>query len=162
LKNVSTFKDLKTLHTMTFSKNSSPNASTPTVDEMLIQRQLQMRRQRELQEESRSSASNNEESDSLSSSRLRSFTAASEQLRMQRQLQQELRNPAPENEESDALSSAGLHSLTGAPRGSQSNSMTVAKLRSILNCALAVLDESDDEAEDGVESSRCGDSNSEP
>jgi hypothetical protein len=130
---------------------------------MLIQRQLQVRRQRELQEESRSSASNNEESDSLSSSRLpRSFTAASEQLRMQRQLQQALRNPAPENEESDALSSAGLHSLTGAPRGSQSNSMTVAKLRSILNCALAVLDESDEEAEDGVESSSCGDSNSEP
>jgi hypothetical protein len=155
-------KDLKTLLTMTSSKDSSPNnASAPTIDEIFIQRQLQIRRQRELQEESKSSASDNEERDSIFSSRLRSFTTTSGQLPMQRQLPQESRNSPPSNEESDALSSGGLHhSIAAATRGSPRTSVTAANLRSILNCAIAVLDESDDEPEDGVESSGCEDSNS--
>jgi hypothetical protein len=148
---------------MTFSKDSPPNASEPNLGELLriaTERQLQMRRQRELQEESRSSASDNEESDFLSSSRLHSLTAASEQLPMQRQLQQESRNLAADNDESDSLSSSGIHSLTAAPRGSRDTSMTVANVRSIVDDAIALLDESDEEPEDGVESSSCDDSNS--
>jgi hypothetical protein len=148
---------------MTSSKDSSPNnASTPTIDEIFIQRQLEIRRQRELQEESKSSASDNEDRDSVFSSRLRSFTTASGQLPMQRQLQQISRSSPPENEESDALSSGGLHSLAAAPRDSHRDSMTAANLRSILTCALVVLDESDDEPEGGVESSSRDDSNSQP
>jgi hypothetical protein len=146
---------------MTISKDSPPNASTPTLAELLrIQRQLQIRTQRQLQEESESSASEIEQSDSLSSSRLRSFTTASEQLPTQRQLQQELINSAPENEERNSLSSGELHSLTASPRGSHHTTMAMADLRSILNRALAVLDESDDEPEDGVESSSRDNSNS--
>jgi hypothetical protein len=147
---------------MTFSKDSPPNASTPNLDELLrLEIELQIRAQRHIQEESKSSASDEEEeSDSLSSRRLHSFTAASEQLLTQRQLQQESRNSAPDNEES-SLSSGGLHSLTAALRGSHhTTSMSVANLRSILHSALAVLDESDDEPENGAESSSCDDSNS--
>jgi hypothetical protein len=89
----------------------------------------------------------------------------SELLRMQRQrqlqLQQESRSAAADsNEESGYL----LHSSTVAPscRGSHRTSRSTDTLRSILRRAVAVLDESDHEAEDSVISSRRDDSNSQP
>jgi hypothetical protein len=129
---------------MTFSKNSTPNTSTPSVVE-------QLRMQRLLEQESRSSASDNaaEESDSLSFIALPSFTAASAQLRMQRH-----------------LSPSGLGSSTAAPRGSHRTSFSMEYLRSILTRAVEVLDEvldeDDEEVEDTVVSSRRDDSNSQP
>jgi hypothetical protein len=159
---------------MTFSKDSPPNTSTPSLGEQLrIQR-------RQLGQESRSSASDNaaeesdsdnaaeesdsdnaaEESDSLSSSRLRSFTAASELLRTQRQLQQESRRSALDNiDRRGSLSSIRLRSSTAAPRGTHRDS-----LRSILDRAIAILDDDDYEIEfeDGFTSIRSDDSNSQP
>jgi hypothetical protein len=134
-----------------------PNASTPTLAE-------QLRMQRYLQQESRSSAPENaKESDSLSSSGPRSFTAASEELRMQRQIQQESRSSAPENsEESDSLSSSGPRSFTAAPRDSNRTSRSMDNLRTILDRAVAVLDEDNEELEDSVISSRSDDSNTQP
>jgi hypothetical protein len=123
------------------SSTSRPRSSFTAVSE-------QLPTQSQLQQESRNSALDNEESDSLSSSTSRprsSFTTASEQLPTQRQLQQESRNSARDNEGSDSLCSGELHSLPVAPRGSHGTSMTAANLRSILNSALAVLDESDDD-----------------
>jgi hypothetical protein len=151
---------------MTLSKNSPPTASAFNLDELLrvaAERQLQIRRQRELQEESKSSASDNEDSDSLSPSRLRSFTTASGQLPMQRQLQQESSSSPPGNDESDSLSSGRLHSLAAATRDFHStNSMTVANLRSIVDYAIVLLDEGDEESEGGVQSNSDDDSNSHP
>jgi hypothetical protein len=155
---------------MTFSKDSPPNTSSPSLIELL-------RMQRQLEQESRSSAasdnaapeesdhSDNEESDSLSSrSRLRSFTAASELLRTQSQLQQESRSSAPDNiERSGSLSSIGLRSSTAAPRGSPHRaSMSTDSLRLILVLAIAIIDDDDDEVEDSVTSIRSDDSNSQP
>jgi hypothetical protein len=118
-----------------FSKDSPPNISTPSVAE-------QLRMQRLLEQESRSSTSDTaaEESDSL-----HSFTAASAQLRMQRQLQQESRSSEPNNEEGDSFPPIGLSSFTAAPRGSYRTSLSMDNLRSILARAIEVLDE-DDEA----------------
>jgi hypothetical protein len=132
---------------MTFSKDSPPNTSTPSLGE-----QLQLRMQRQLEQESRrSSASNNavEESDSLSSSRLRSFNAACEMLRTQRQLQQESRSLVPGSvERSGSLSSIGLRSSTAAPRASHRASRSMDSLRSILDRAIAILDDDNDAVED--------------
>jgi hypothetical protein len=166
---------------MTFSKNSLPSTSTPNLGE-LLRRQIsasdnaeerdplsssgllsftaateQLRMQRQLQQESRSSVQGNEESDSISSSSgLRSFTAVTEQLRMQRHLQQESGSSAQGNEESNNIaSSSDLHSFTAAPRDSHprtSRARSLDTLRSILHRAIAVLD--DDELEDSVISSR--------
>ena len=145
---------------MTFSKNSPPNDSTPSVAE-------QLRRQRLLEQEQesrRSSASDNpaeetaQESDSLASVAFHSFTAASAQLRMLRQLQQQSRSSEPGNEESGSLSLSGLDSSTAAPRGSQRTSSSMNDLRSILTRAIEVLDADDEEFEDV--SSRRDDSNS--
>jgi hypothetical protein len=137
---------------MTSSKNSPPSGSAPNLGELL----LRMLRRR--QQESRSSAPGNAESDPLSSSGLRSFTAASEQQRTQRQLQQE---SAPDNEESDIPSSSrGLRSFTAAPRAAyprSSRTRSMDTLRSILDRAVAVLD--DEDLEDSVISSRRDDSN---
>jgi hypothetical protein len=141
---------------MTFSKYSPPNTSPPSLGE-------QLRMQRQLQQESRSSTSDNaaEEGASLSSSGPRSFTAASVQLRMQRQFEQEARSSAPDNaEDSDCLRTSGLRSSTAAPRGSHRASRSRNNLRSILDLAIAILDEDDEEAEATVVSSRCDDSNS--
>jgi hypothetical protein len=112
-----------------------------------MQRELQARTQRELQQESKSSASDNEESDDslISSSGPRSLTAASEQLPIQRQLQQESRSSRPDNEENNSLPPRGIRSLTAA----------------ILDTAIAVLnDTSSDEVEDSVEPNNHDDSNS--
>jgi hypothetical protein len=158
---------------MTFSKDSPPNTSTPSLAE-----QLRMQRQ-ELEQESRSSAASDnaapeesgssdnaaEESATLSSpSRLRSFTAASELLRTQRQLQQESRSSAPDNiERRGSLSSIGPRSSTAAPRGSPHRaSRSMDSLRSIIDRARAIIDEDDDEVEDSVTSIRSDDSNSQP
>jgi hypothetical protein len=147
---------------MTFSKDSPPNTSTPSLAE-------QLRMQRQLEQESRSSAASDnaapEESDSLSSpSRLRSFTAASEMLRTQRQLQQESRSSAPDNiERRGSLSSIGPRSSTAAPRGSPHRaSRSMDSLRLILDLAIAILDEDDVEVEDSVISIRSDDSNIQP
>lgn len=148
---------------MTFSKNSPPNASASHLNELLrMQRELQERTQRQLHEESKSSAADNEESDSLPSSSLRSFTAASEQLPMQREIQEESKSSVADNEESDSLFSSGLHSFPAAPRGSQPTSRSTDNVRSILNLALAILAESDEEPDDNVESSNSDDSKSQP
>lgn len=158
---------------MTFSKNSLPSASAPSLGELL-------RRQRQLQHESRSSAppDNAEESDPLSSSGLLSFTAATEQLRMHRQLQHESRSSAQGNEESNDISSSSGLRFTAAPRGSRSHTRrersldtaahrgshphtsrarSLDTLRSILDSAIAVLD--DEELKDSAISSRRDDLN---
>jgi hypothetical protein len=156
----------KVPHTMTFSKNSLPSASAPNLGELL-------RRQRQLQQESTSSAPDNaeESDDPLSSSGLLSFTAATEQLRMQRpQLQHESGSSAQGNEETNNISSSsGLRSFTAAPRGSHPRTSaprarSMNSLRSILNRAIAVLDGEDaaldaEEVEDSVISSRRDDLN---
>jgi hypothetical protein len=103
---------------MNLSKNSQESASAPSLSEL-----LRMQRQRRLQEESRSSAT-----------------------------------------DSNEQSGYHLHSSTAAPssRGSHRTSRSTDTLRSILRRAIAVLDESDHEAEDSVISSRRDDSNSQP
>jgi hypothetical protein len=134
---------------MTFSKDSPPNNPTPSLDEILrMQRQLEERAQRELQQESKSSASDNEESAPYSSSGPRLFIAASEQLHIRRQLQQESLRSAPENEEGDDLPPSGIRSVS---------------MVAILNTAIAVLAESDEEVEDSAESrNHDEESNSQP
>ena len=141
---------------MTFSKDSLPRSASATALGELL------RRQRQLQQESTSSAPDNaEESDPISSSGLLSFTAATEQLRMQRQLQHESGSSAQGNEESNNIASSnGLRSFTAAPVGSHprtSRARSLDTLRSILNRAIAVLD--DDELEDNIVSSRRDDLN---
>jgi hypothetical protein len=116
---------------MTFPKNSRPSTSAPDLGELL---------RIHLQHESRSSAPDNaaEESNPLLYSGLHSFTAASEQVRMQRQLQQ---SSVPGNAESDNISSS-----SGLPCTSRTKSLDT--LRSILNRAIAVIDDDDQELED--------------
>jgi hypothetical protein len=82
------------------------------------------------------------------------------QRRMQRQHRQESRSSAPDsNEESGYL----LRSSTAAPsRGTHRTSRSMDTLRSILRLAIAVLEESDDEPDNSVISSRLDDSNSQP
>jgi hypothetical protein len=79
---------------------------------------------------------------------------------MQIRLQQESRSTALDsNEESGYL----LRSSTGAPsRVTHRTSRSMDTLRSILRRAAAVLEESNDESEDSVISSRRDDSNSQP
>jgi hypothetical protein len=136
---------------MTLSKNSEESASAPNLDELLRIQQ----RQRQLQQESRSTVPANEESGYLSSSGLGSSTSTAAS---------ESRSRAPDNEERGNLSSSGLGSSTTAeaPRGSHRSARPVENLRSILRRAVAVLDESDEEPEDSNISSRCDDSNSQP
>jgi hypothetical protein len=190
---------------MTFSNNSLPDASPPSLDELLrMQRQLQERTQRQLQEltqgelqqEPKSSESDNEESDnSLPTTGPRQVTAASNRLEMQRQSQQESRSSASDNEDGDnslspsasnrlemqrqsqqesrssapdnedgddSRSPSGFDSSSVAPRDSHRTSWSRDNLRSILNIAIAILDESDEELEASVESSSRDDANSQP
>jgi hypothetical protein len=87
----------------------------------------------------------------------------SQRKRTQRQLRQESRSSAPDNEDSDSLSPSGLGSSTATPRGSHLASWSTRdQLRSILDTAIAVLAESDDEVEDSVESSSRDDPNFQP
>jgi hypothetical protein len=122
---------------MTFPKNSLPSTSAPDLGELL---------RIHLQHESRSSAPENaaEENDPLLYSGVRSFTAASEQVRIQRQLQQ---CSVPGNAESDTISSS-----SGLPCTSRTNSLDT--LRSILNRAIAIIDDDDEELEASAISSR--------
>jgi hypothetical protein len=160
---------------MTFSKDSPPNTSTPSLSE-------QLRIQRLLEQESRSLSSDNaaeersdsnnaaEESDSLSSVAFHLVATASAPLRTQRQFQQESsRSSAPNNEDSvaDSLPPSGLGSSTAAPtRGSHRTSLSRDRLRSILNSAIAILDDNEDEDDEDDEevedASRRDDSNSQP
>jgi hypothetical protein len=128
------------------------------------QRQLQERTQGELQQEPKSSESDNEESDnSLPTTGPRQVTAASNRLEMQRQSQQESRSSAPDNEDGDdSRSPSGFDSSSVAPRDSHRTSWSRDNLRSILNIAIAILDESDEELEASVESSSRDDANSQP
>jgi hypothetical protein len=136
---------------MTFPKNSRPSTSAPDLGELL---------RMHLQHESRSSAPDNaaEESNPLLYSGLHSFTAASEQVRMQRQ-----QSSVPGNAESDNISSSnGLRSFTAIDRASHpstTRTRSLDTLRSILNCAIAVIDDDDEELEDSVISSRHDDFN---
>jgi hypothetical protein len=136
---------------MPFPKNSLTSTSAPDLGELL---------RMQLQHESRSSAPDNtaEESAPLLYSGVRSFTVASEQVRMQRQLQQ---SSVPGNAESDYISSSsGLRSFTatdGASHPSTTRTRSLDTLRSILNHAIAVID--DEDPEDIVISSRRDDFN---
>jgi hypothetical protein len=79
------------------------------------------------------------------------------QRQRQRQLQQESRSSVPDNEECGYLSS-----FTAAPRGPLRTARSIDDLRSILRRAVAIIDESDEETEDSVISSRRDDTNSQP
>jgi hypothetical protein len=133
---------LKTSLTMTLSKNYQESASVPSLDEL-----MRMQRQRQLQRDSRISAPDNEESGYLSSSSLGSSTTA-----------------APRGSPHASRSMDNLRSiLAAAPRGShRSSARSTDTLRSILHRVVTIIDESDEEPDDSVISSRRDDSNSHP
>ena len=79
---------------------------------------------------------------------------------MQRQLRQDSRSSVLDNEESGYLLRSST--ATAAPRGSHRTSRFMDIGRPILRRAIADLEESDDEPEDSVISSRRDDSNSQP
>jgi hypothetical protein len=185
---VSTFSKISKLPlAMALSKNSQGSASAPTLCELpSMQRERQI--QRQLQQESRSSAQDsNEESgyllrsptaaaaprgshhtsrsmdsqDSRSSAPDTGTTAPGGPHRTSWSMDsQDSRSSAPDNEESGYLFRSST--ATAAPRGSHRTSRSMDTVLSILRRAVAVLDESDEETEDSVISNRRDDSNSQP